>query len=98
MSLSIWQYFLSLLQNKLSPIEYSIWIRPLKVQCLDNNVLELSAPNQFVLDRVKNKYISNYYPLISNHFGPHCPKLKITVNKKLQEINQKSFIIKKKKK
>ncbi|CAL4317682.1 Chromosomal replication initiator protein DnaA [Buchnera aphidicola (Eriosoma lanigerum)] len=78
MSVLFWQYFLNTLQNKLSSVEFSMWIRPLRAQLL-NNTLELYAPNQFVLDWIKNKYINNFNELISNYFGSNPPVLKLKI-------------------
>jgi chromosomal replication initiator protein len=44
------------LQDELPPTEFSTWIRPLKASS-DKNKLYLKAPNRFVLDWVKEKYL-----------------------------------------
>ena len=44
------------LQDELPPTEFSTWIRPLKAT-FDSNKLYLKAPNRFVLDWVKEKYL-----------------------------------------
>ncbi|CAL4317703.1 Chromosomal replication initiator protein DnaA [Buchnera aphidicola (Eriosoma grossulariae)] len=97
MSLYIWKYFLTILKNKLSPIEFSMWIRPLKAQLINNNIFELYAPNQFVLDWIKKKYLHDFNQLLYSYFGPNHPLLKIKI---IQEIlnkeKEKSIKIKKK--
>ena len=44
------------LQDELPPTEFSTWIRPLKAS-FDASHLYLQAPNRFVLDWVKEKYL-----------------------------------------
>lgn len=44
------------LQDELPPTEFSTWIRPLKATS-ESNKLYLKAPNRFVLDWVKEKYL-----------------------------------------
>lgn len=57
MGSSIWQTCLSSLQNELPVQQYSTWLRPL--QSNENEAaLTLFAPNLFVLDWVKDKYLS----------------------------------------
>lgn len=56
MSSSIWQTCLSSLQGELPVQQYSTWLRPL--QANENDVaLTLFAPNLFVLDWVRDKYL-----------------------------------------
>lgn len=61
---SLWQSCLSVLQEELPAQQFSMWIRPL--QCVvDNNILTIYAPNRFVLDWVKEKYLNRINELIS---------------------------------
>jgi len=53
------------LQDELPPTEFSTWIRPLKASN-DNKKLYLQAPNRFVLDWVKEKYLPRIREII-NH-------------------------------
>lgn len=53
------------LQDELPPTEFSTWIRPLKASS-DNKKLYLQAPNRFVLDWVKEKYLPRIREII-NH-------------------------------
>ena len=57
-SLSLWQQCLARLQDELSATEFSMWIRPLQAE-LSDNTLALYAPNRFVLDWVRDKYLNN---------------------------------------
>lgn len=53
------------LQDELPPTEFSTWIRPLKASS-DDKKLYLQAPNRFVLDWVKEKYLPRIREII-NH-------------------------------
>ena len=52
---SIWDNYLTKLENEIASSDFSTWIRPLQV--IENNgILTLLAPNRFVLDWVKQHY------------------------------------------
>ena len=52
----MWNKCQRYLQDELPPTEFSTWIRPLKVT-FDDKKLNLKAPNRFVLDWVREKYL-----------------------------------------
>ncbi|WP_394754443.1 chromosomal replication initiator protein DnaA [Crenothrix sp.] len=54
---SIWDNCLAKLENEISSSEFSTWIRPLQV-VQDENKIKLLAPNRFVLDWVKEHYLT----------------------------------------
>jgi len=54
------------LQDELPPTEFSTWIRPLKAS-FDSKNLYLQAPNRFVLDWVKEKYLPRIREILNNH-------------------------------
>ena len=60
----VWPECLLKLQEELPNQQYSTWIRPLQAECIDN-VLRLYAPNKFVLDWVKQKFLARIEELIS---------------------------------
>ncbi|MDN3653063.1 chromosomal replication initiator protein DnaA [Thalassotalea ponticola] len=61
---SLWQSCLSVLEEELPAQQFSMWIRPL--QCVvENNTMTLYAPNRFVLDWVREKYLARITQLIS---------------------------------
>ncbi len=53
----MWDKCQRFLQDELPPTEFSTWIRPLKATESDNKLF-LQAPNRFVLDWVREKYLS----------------------------------------
>ncbi|MDP0587970.1 MAG: chromosomal replication initiator protein DnaA [Candidatus Endonucleobacter bathymodioli] len=65
MSLEIWQKCVDLLQDELSSQQFNTWIRPLKA-IGDNHDLCLLAPNRFVADWVKEKFLCRIEEILEN--------------------------------
>lgn len=78
MSLSLWQQCLARLQDELPATEFSMWIRPLQAK-LSDNTLALYAPNRFVLDWVRDKYLNNINGLLNEFCGNDVPLLHFEV-------------------
>ncbi|MTC47107.1 chromosomal replication initiator protein DnaA [Providencia sp. wls1922] len=85
MSLSLWQQCLARLQDELPATEFSMWIRPLQAE-LNDNTLALYAPNRFVLDWVRDKYINNINELLNDFCGSDAPALHFEVGNKPMTI------------
>lgn len=81
MSLSLWQQCLARLQDELPATEFSMWIRPLQAE-LSDNTLALYAPNRFVLDWVRDKYLNNINGLLNDFCGSDAPVLRFEVGTK----------------
>lgn len=78
---SLWQRCLSVLQEELPAQQFSMWIRPL--QCVvSNNILTLYAPNRFVLDWVRDKYVNRINELITMTDGEEAYLLRFDVGSK----------------
>ncbi|GAB7194540.1 hypothetical protein OS11_08110 [Dickeya oryzae] len=58
-----------------------MWIRPLQAE-LSDNTLALYAPNRFVLDWVRDKYINNINGLLNDFCGMDAPLLRFEVGSK----------------
>ncbi|WPC74134.1 chromosomal replication initiator protein DnaA [Vibrio porteresiae] len=78
MSSSLWLQCLQQLQEELSATEFSMWVRPLQAE-LNDNTLTLFAPNRFVLDWVRDKYIHNINRLLKEYCGNDVPNLRFEV-------------------
>ena len=63
-----WQDSLLKLAHELPAQQFNTWIKPLRPVVL-NNELSLMAPNRFVLDWVKDKFLSRIEELALNYFG-----------------------------
>jgi len=80
---SLWQSCLQVLEQELSQQQFNMWIRPLQVQCSEQ-LITLYAPNRFVLDWVRDKYMNRITELL-NQFsdqGP-APRLNFDVGSKM---------------
>ncbi len=63
MAEALWNRCLDYLQDELPSQQYNTWIRPLQVEA-DGNGLVLHAPNRFVKDWVKDKYLHRIHEII----------------------------------
>ncbi|AEW44853.1 chromosomal replication initiator protein [Serratia symbiotica str. 'Cinara cedri'] len=92
-SLSLWQQCLVRLQNELPATEFSMWISPLQAQLTDN-ILALYAPNRFVLDWVRDKYLNNLNSLLNDLCGTDAPLLRFEVgNKPINQIVSQAIAV-----
>ena len=92
MPTAIWQDCLSQLQEALPTTEFNLWIRPLQAEMIENK-LYIYAPNRFVLDWVKNKYLTTISQLLNTLLGNDSLKLYLEVGstlsvEKKSEVNQ----------
>ncbi|MBV7300602.1 chromosomal replication initiator protein DnaA [Enterovibrio paralichthyis] len=81
MSSSLWLQCLQRLQEDLPATEFSMWVRPLQAE-LNDNTLTLFAPNRFVLDWVRDKYINSINQLLNDFCGNDVPMLRFEVGSK----------------
>ena len=75
---SVWQNCLQALQAELPAQHFSMWIRPLQADSTDSG-LTLYAPNRFVLDWVREKYLNRILELIHDYCGDDAPRVKFDV-------------------
>jgi chromosomal replication initiator protein len=78
---SLWQSCLSVLQEELPAQQFSMWIRPLQCEISDN-IMTLYAPNRFVLDWVREKYVNRINELVSLTDQSNPPLLRFDVGSK----------------
>ncbi|WP_438865136.1 chromosomal replication initiator protein DnaA [Neptunicella sp.] len=76
--MSLWNQCLERLQQELPTQQFSMWIRPLRAD-QDGGILTLFAPNRFVLDWVRDKYISQITALFTEICGNDAPVLKLDI-------------------
>ncbi|MGL5335146.1 MAG: chromosomal replication initiator protein DnaA [Enterovibrio sp.] len=81
MSSTLWSQCLEPLQEELSAQEFNMWVRPLQAQ-LSGGTLTLFAPNRFVLDWVKDKYLNKINKLLQEKCNGELPKLHFEVGSK----------------
>lgn len=78
MAVSLWQQCIGRLQDELSAQQFSMWIRPLQAE-MDGDTLVLYAPNRFVLDWVRDKYINIINQFFTEQMGSDAPKLRFDI-------------------
>jgi len=77
----IWQQCLNRLQDELPATQFSMWIRPLQA-VLEDDTLTLYAPNRFVLDWVRDKYLDNINNFLVDVMGNEAPTLRFDIGSK----------------
>ncbi|MCE9679657.1 chromosomal replication initiator protein DnaA [Shewanella sp. AS1] len=78
MAVSLWQQCIGRLQDELSAQQFSMWIRPLQAE-MDGDTLVLYAPNRFVLDWVRDKYLNSINQFFTEQLGNSAPKLRFDI-------------------
>jgi len=76
--MSLWNQCLERLRQELPTQQFSMWIRPLVPQ-EEDGVVALYAPNRFILDWVRDKYLNNITGLLREFAGPDAPQLRLEV-------------------
>ncbi len=79
MPLELWQKCVDLLQDELSSQQFNTWIRPLKVMG-DDHDLCLLAPNRFVADWVKEKFLPRIEEILEDISDDHAPAVALAVS------------------
>ena len=83
MSQTLWGQCLTRLEGELSQQQFSTWIRPLQVIEADGQ-LRLLAPNRFVLDRIKDKYLARIEELLQG-MGEQLPRISVEIGSSQRE-------------
>jgi len=74
-----WERCCRRLQDELSPQHFNTWIRPLQVSPGNRGVLRLLAPNNFVVDWVKEKYLERVLQLLQFDEDARSLAVEVTV-------------------
>ena len=72
--LSVWKKCLDQLEGELSSQQFNTWLRPLRA-VQDAGQLRLYAPNRFVLDWVKDRFLERIVALAKKEAGKSLPVL-----------------------
>jgi len=81
-AVSLWQQCIGRLQDELSAQQFSMWVRPLQAE-MDGDTLVLYAPNRFVLDWVRDKYLNIINQFFIEQMGANAPKLRFDIGSKM---------------
>ena len=80
---SLWQHCLQVLEQELSQQQFNMWIRPLQLHSSDQ-LITLYAPNRFVLDWVRDKYMNRISELLVQFSdGNPAPRVNFDVGSKM---------------
>lgn len=75
----LWQDCTSQLQHELPAQQYNTWIRPLLASENSQGQLVLSAPNRFVKDWVKDKYLQRIQEILSELNGGRITQVELAI-------------------
>lgn len=78
MSNSLWNDCAARLQNELPAQQFNTWIRPLQAD-LEQNTLFLYAPNTYVVEWVKDKYLKQIITFLRSSSGEKAPNVELRV-------------------
>ncbi|MGM0564844.1 MAG: chromosomal replication initiator protein DnaA [Pseudomonadota bacterium] len=78
MTVEVWQRCLSQLENELSDHDLNVWIRPLQAR-VEDDVLRLLAPNQFVRNWVEEKHRERIEQLLAGMDDIGVGRLEISI-------------------
>lgn len=67
------------MQTELPAQQFNTWIRPLKAESADSDVLRLVAPNRFVMDWVNDKYRARIQDLVNENDGEPVKMIELVV-------------------
>jgi len=87
--LELWNKCVDRLEGKLSSQEFNTWIRPL--QSLEqDDCLRLLAPNQFVLNWIRNNHLSEIHELLREMAGDNAPDLILEIGSRARVPSPKA--------
>ncbi len=78
---SVWNYCVKKLEDEIPGQQFNTWIRPLQA-VEEHSVLKLLAPNRFVLDWVKEHYLSKIEAVLSLDGQKNCLTIKLEIGSK----------------
>lgn len=79
---SFWRFCLARFEKELPPQQYKTWIKPLRFQA-EGNRLTLVAPNRFVLQWIRDKFLPLIEQLAREHFKHEIEVLVALAEKEL---------------
>ena len=87
--MSLWNQCLERLRQELPTQQFSMWIRPLVCE-EEGGMVSLYAPNRFVLDWVRDKYLNNITGLLREFAGNDAPQLRLEVMSRHSNVRTQS--------
>lgn len=88
---SLWNYCVTKLENEIPSQQFNTWIRPL--QAIEHgNQLKLLAPNRFVLDWVREHFLSKIESTIENEPSKQLWSISLEIGSKTSESKNRTKI------
>ncbi len=91
MDTSLWSKCLERLEGSIDQAQFNTWIRPLHA-VEDGSRLRLLAPNQFVLDRVRDQFFGLINDAVSDSANGAVPALILEVGSSKQRVAPTRFV------
>src|SRR6056300_271669 len=88
----LWKDTLLHLENQLNAQHYSTWIKSIRLQNIDKDVVHLEVPNRFVLDWVRDNYAHMIRETLSN-LGAVEYRLKWSISRQVKKENVEEKIV-----
>nr|WP_241085378.1 chromosomal replication initiator protein DnaA [Candidatus Vondammii sp. HM_W22] len=85
--MNLWNKCINRLEGELSPQQFNTWIRPLQT-VEENQFIRLYAPNQFVLNWVRDNYLSDITDFLRETVGEKAPKIVLEIGSRSQSAKK----------
>jgi len=76
----LWQQALILLRDEIPQSQFNTWLRPLRAQQESADTIDIFAPNKFILDWVRNKYLARLTEIITERNAGKPINLNLQIN------------------
>lgn len=86
MKIKLWEQCITHLETELSEQQFNTWILPLQVT-LENNTLQLLAPNRFVMDWVKKNFLEQIKVTINNLDDTNSIQVNISIGSQVKPVS-----------
>lgn len=80
---TLWEKCLHRLEEELSPQQFNTWIRPLQ-PAPDGEGLKLLAPNRFVMEWVRDRFITRIGELVGEYMQVSSPRVSVEVGSQIR--------------
>lgn len=90
-SSEVWQLCLGRLEEELSAQQFNTWIRPLQIEVAQNE-LKLLAPNRFVMEWVRDRFLDRITELVSDHSDQADMQLSINVGSQKKDETAETVV------
>ncbi len=86
--MNFWNECVERLEGDLSPQQFNTWIRPLQI-IEEQQCIRVLAPNQFVLNWVRDHYLSDINSFLKESAGTGAPSVSLEIGSKKQPERKK---------